>query len=98
MHNVMMPITPSIPSVCLVGESISSSVMGGGGAGGLAFFFFFLGEATGAAGCSGSDDAVVWVGSWGPSALDMPASGSNLPGFPQPAPPATDRGGCRDRL
>ena len=39
-----MPITPSMPSVCLVGESISSSVMGGGGAGGLAFFFFFFGR------------------------------------------------------
>ena len=40
MITVSTPSTPSIPTVILDGESISSSVFGMGGLGRLSFFFF----------------------------------------------------------
>ncbi len=40
MTTVMMPKMPNMPTVCFVGESISSSVFGMGGRGRLVFFFF----------------------------------------------------------
>jgi hypothetical protein len=64
--------------------------MGGGGGGALDFFFFFFGAAEGERAGSASFGWLAATGSFWPSALDMPASGTKASGFPQPALAPTD--------
>src|SRR5450432_4248886 len=101
MMTVMMHRMPSMPTVCLVGESISSSVCGIGRRGRFAFFFF--GRSLGAAFAGGgASTEVAPAGLSGSDSLAMGALGyrecRSHATDPELWPRSGDEADCRPRL
>src|SRR5450432_1162846 len=101
MITVMMHRMPSMPRVCLVGESISSSVCGIGSRGRLAFFFFVrsLGAAFAGGGASTEESPAGLSGS---DSLAIGALGyrecRSHATDPGPWPTSVDEADCRPCL